>query len=71
MRQGGAQEHGGLIDSSWRQSGGPLREGALTTLLPMLNSLPAWLSPQMETAQRRIVAKTLTDAVVQAIKALP
>ncbi|WP_455884415.1 TetR/AcrR family transcriptional regulator [Pseudomonas spelaei] len=60
-----------LVGSLCQQPGGPLREGALRALLPMLNSLPAWLSPQMETAQRRIVAKTLTDAVVQAIKALP
>ncbi len=53
------------------QPGGPLREGALPAIVPMLNSLPAWLSPTMEKAQRRVIAKAIVNAVVQAIRALP
>jgi len=52
-------------------TGWPLREGALLAILPMLNSLPAWLNPTMEKAYRRVVAQAIVNAVVQAIKALP
>lgn len=60
-----------LVGQLSHEPGGPLRKGALTAILPLLNSLPAWLSPRMENAQRRTIAKTIADAVVQAIKALP
>ena len=60
-----------LVGQLCHQPGGPLREGALQAIVPMLNSLPAWLSPRMEKAQRRVIAQAIVNAVVQAIKALP
>jgi AcrR family transcriptional regulator len=61
----------GLIGQLNHQPAGPLRKGALTAILPMLNSLPTWLSPGMENAQRRVITVAIAEAVVQAIKALP
>lgn len=60
-----------LVAQLSHEPGGPLRNGALTTLLPMLNNLPAWLNPTIDSAQRRIIAKTIAGAVVHAIKSLP
>ncbi|EFQ64029.1 transcriptional regulator, TetR family [Pseudomonas fluorescens WH6] len=60
-----------LVEQLGQGPGGPLREGALTVILPMLNSLPAWLNPMMERAQRRVITRTLVNALVQAIKSLP
>ncbi|WDU64879.1 TetR/AcrR family transcriptional regulator [Pseudomonas poae] len=60
-----------LVDQLSHQPGGPLREGALTAILPMLNSLPTWLSPTMDKGQRRLITKTIADAVIHAINALP
>jgi hypothetical protein len=60
-----------LIGLLGHAPGGPLREGALTAILPMLNSLPTWLSPMIDNARRRVITKTLADAVLQAIKSLP
>jgi len=60
-----------LVGQLGHQPGGPLREGALVAILPMLNSLPAWLSPMIDNAQRRVITKTIADAVVRAINALP
>lgn len=60
-----------LIGQLGHPPGGPLREGALTAILPMLNSLPAWLSPMIDNARRRVITKALADAVLQAIKSLP
>ncbi|BDB20715.1 hypothetical protein cym2001_40800 [Pseudomonas sp. CYM-20-01] len=59
------------VDQACHQPGGPLRECALTAILPMLNSLPAWLSPMIDNAQRRVIAKTIAEAVLHAINALP
>ncbi|KTC54412.1 TetR family transcriptional regulator [Pseudomonas fluorescens ABAC62] len=60
-----------LIGQLSQQPAGPLREAALTAIVPMLNSLPTWMSPTIEKVQRRIIARTIAEAVVQAIKALP
>lgn len=60
-----------LVGQLGRQPGGPLREGALTAILPMLNSLPTWLSPMIDDSERRIITKTIADAVLQAINTLP
>ncbi len=49
------------------QPGGLLREGALTAILPMLNSLPTGLSPKVDNSQRRLITKTSADAVIQRI----
>ena len=61
----------GLVAQLSHEPGGSLRNSALTTLLPMLNSLPAWLSPMIDDSQRRIITQTIADAVVHAIKSLP
>ncbi len=71
LKEAYESEISSLVAQLCRQPGGPLREGALTAILPMLNSLPAWLCPTMESAQRRVIEKALVNAVVQAIKALP
>ena len=61
----------GLVSQLSQQPGGPLREGALAAILPLLNSLPTWLSPTMDKAQRQLITKTIADAVVRAIRFLP
>lgn len=61
----------GLVAQPGPEPCGALRNSALTTLLPMLNSLPTWLSPMIEDSQRRIITKTIAVAVVRAIKSLP
>ncbi len=71
LRQAYEAEILSLVEQLCQQPGGPLREGALQAILPMLNSLPAWLNPMMEKAQRRVIAQAIVNAVVQAIKALP
>ncbi|MBW3505608.1 TetR/AcrR family transcriptional regulator [Pseudomonas sp. NKUCC02_KPG] len=60
-----------LVGQLGHQPGGPLRASALTAILPMLNSLPAWLSPMIDDSHRRIITKTIADAVLQAINSLP
>lgn len=60
-----------LVAPPGQRPGGPLREGALTAILPLLNSLPGWLSPVVDNAQRRVITKTIADAVLRAINALP
>jgi hypothetical protein len=60
-----------LIGQAGHPPGGPLREGALTAILPMLNSLPTWLSPMLDNVQRRTITKTIACAVLRAIDSLP
>ncbi|KRP54510.1 TetR/AcrR family transcriptional regulator [Pseudomonas poae] len=60
-----------LVGQLSHEPGGPLREGALKAILPLLNSLPAWLNPMMENTQRRVITRTIAHAVVQAINTLP
>ena len=60
-----------LVGQLGHQPGGPLRENALIAIVPMLNSLPTWLSPTIDDAQRRIITKTIADAVLRAINTLP
>lgn len=60
-----------VIGQQGHQPGGPLREGALTAILPVLNSLPTWLSPTIDNRQRRLITKTIADAVIKAINSLP
>ena len=60
-----------VIGQQGHQPGGPLREGALTAILPVLNSLPTWLSPTIDNCQRRLITKTIADAVIKAINSLP
>lgn len=60
-----------LVGQLGHPPGGPLREGALTAILPLLNSLPTWLSPTVDKGQRRLITKTIADAVIHAINALP
>ena len=60
-----------LVGQLRTQPGGPLREGALTAILPMLNSLPTWLSPKIDNSHRRLITKTIADAVIQTINTLP
>lgn len=71
LRQAYESEIIDLVGQLGDQPGGPLREGALTAILPLLNSLPTWLSPMIDDAQRRVITKTIADAVLQAINALP
>ncbi|EIK71228.1 transcriptional regulator, TetR family [Pseudomonas synxantha BG33R] len=60
-----------VVGQQGHQPGGPLREGALTAILPVLNSLPTWLSPTIDNCQRRFITKTIADAVIKAINSLP
>ena len=60
-----------VVGQQGHQPGGPLREGALTAILPVLNSLPTWLSPKIDHRQRRLITKTIADAVIKAINSLP
>jgi hypothetical protein len=60
-----------VVGQQGHQPGGPLRKGALTAILPVLNSLPTWLSPTIDHCQRRLITKTIADAVIKAINSLP
>lgn len=61
----------GLMRGVCAVPGGPLREAGFRTLLPLLSSLPGWLSPHLPAGQRRTLARTLIMGMLAEVQALP
>lgn len=64
------QEMLSLFGRGCSNPSGSLREEGFMALFALLNALPGWLNPQLDNAQRNVIARSLINGALQGAKSL-